>query len=133
MNGVCEPVAVDGIVEMKFTIQREGHLHGENGVHPVRRLVRVEALDADEERIWGSPICRDPRYSSDYLSKQSEMISANARFVGINYQELLSEQAEKGEYFTYNTKFAFEVMESVEQAEANETADIMEMIDLPPM
>jgi len=61
------------------------------------------------------------------------MISANARFVGINYQELLSEQAEKGEYFTYNTMFAFEVMESVEQAEANETADIMEMVNLPPM
>jgi len=48
------------------------------------------------------------------------MISANARFVGINYQELLSEQADVGEYFTYNTRFAFEVMVSEAIEEFNE-------------
>lgn len=84
-------------------------------------------MDGYDETIWSSPTCRAVRdVDMSHVSQQTDSIAANARFVGINYQQIDAEIA-AGEYYTYNTKFAFEILESEEVEEFNEDMEIIEL------
>jgi len=125
MGGECIDVQVDGIVQIKFVVHRESQER--NGVHPIRRLIEIKAMDGYDETLWKSPVCRAIRDTDmSHVSQQTDSIAANARFVGINYQQIDAEIA-NGMYYTYNTKFAFEMIHSEEVEEFNED---MEIIDL---
>lgn len=85
MGGVCQDVAVDGITQLKFAVHRQSQQRG--GVHPIRRLIEIKAMNSWDETIWASPICKDIRMNDmSHVSSQTDSIAANARFVGINYQ-----------------------------------------------
>lgn len=125
MGGECIDVAVDGIVQLKFVVHRQSQQR--DGVHPIRRLIEIKAMDGYDETIWSSPTCRAVRdVDMSHVSQQTDSIAANARFVGINYQQIDAEIA-NGEYYTYNTKFAFEILQSEEVEEFNEEMEIIEL------
>jgi hypothetical protein len=85
MGGSCQDVEVDGITQLKFAVHRQSQQR--DGVHPVRRLIEIKAMDNYDQVIWGTPICESVRKTDmSHVSSQTDSIEANARFVGINYQ-----------------------------------------------